>query len=969
MQSFANSRLGMILSVVVLAGIAIAVFPLLSSDGLVTRIISLDFSNIAPWIAMGAILLSLSRAAAIICQVLEARLTRNSSEVDEPDQWSYEDEQGDSQVVDGESNEASSSSPPLKTTRIAQGALQGVGWAVIASGLLMAVASIPAALSVRPNGPDTETLYRYLGIFASLIKWVVVAGIFFGLLPVAKVQWPAASDALPYPWRPLIALAVAYILLAGDGVLEVAFNFPGGLVLIILALALAVPYLASVLRQVVGLSLPERVQTPVRVLLLVIDIAWIVLVLGIMLSLPGIVGDIPELQPGGALSSIAPYLDIFDTLAFWSIILLSPFIIVRAIAAFRPVVGEVFGFPVGRMILFALALVGFSGNGIPATASSFPIPNLMPAMAAALVISYLTLILRRVAQLGLPPRIAVPMANIPPLIGALMPAISASLVVWALLLSSPLISAPLLDNAATSGVGTTSLPYFAGLFEVRFSLTSFVFVTVLTWSLPDPLWTPARLRVRPMVAAVGFTAGGCLLWLAMAPLSGVGHIFPLLGAIIGAGLLTLGLSQLAGYYMDSPEPLYSGPARWFISSKVRGLIVGAAIAFYGMLLRPLVYETFWFAAVYEWIVVFAVAVWAMFKIRGSLKSFVETAEAAPLNWTGWNRHQQQFEERPDPRRVLMSRWQHRFVESGEWFSLWSYQMGLLSRNNASPQSVQAVFGPLREAVSPQPGGGFLRRRGDKDFRRRETGLAASLRSTEEALSNSAGLPAIVDASAVRQASGTFIETGTDSEAMAATIISAYRRRGADTNTVITLWFPIVNVVNTPSKWFHPPWVRNRTRRRAQERRRRLVEGAISHLSGESIVASLTVGVAARRVPFTPVESNRGRLEAVAVSPPSTQNTGGSASSEDAGTQATAEQSPTPSRFVRHQMERASNQTARQGVSTAPRLDAITQGQGFELINETNSSYLVRTSENHVGLVPKSALQWLPILPGDEVVSD
>ena len=106
-----------------------------------------------------------------------------------------------------------------------------------------------------------------------------------------------------------------------------------------------------------------------------------------------------------------------------------------------------------------------------------------------------------------------------------------------------------------------------------------------------------------------------------------------------------------------------------------------------------------------------------------------------------------------------------------------------------------------------------------------------------------------------------------------------------------------------------------------------------------------------------------------MSPPSTQNTGGSASSEDAGTQATAEQSPTPSRFVRHQMERASNQTARQGVSTAPRLDAITQGQGFELINETNSSYLVRTSENHVGLVPKSALQWLPILPGDEVVSD
>ena len=51
------------------------------------------------------------------------------------------------------------------------------------------------------------------------------------------------------------------------------------------------------------------------------------------------------------------------------------------------------------------------------------------------------------------------------------------------------------------------------------------------------------------------------------------------------------------------------------------------------------------------------------------------------------------------------------------------------------------------------------------------------------------------------------------------------------------------------------------------------------------------------------------------------------------------------------------------------LDAITPGQGFEIISEANSSYMVRTSENVVGYVSKTALEWLPILPGDEVISD
>jgi hypothetical protein len=46
--------------------------------------------------------------------------------------------------------------------------------------------------------------------------------------------------------------------------------------------------------------------------------------------------------------------------------------------------------------------------------------------------------------------------------------------------------------------------------------------------------------------------------------------------------------------------------------------------------------------------------------------------------------------------------------------------------------------------------------------------------------------------------------------------------------------------------------------------------------------------------------------------------------------------------------------------------AIDAGQGFELLDETNTAYYIRTSDNREGYVSKSALERLPILPGDEV---
>lgn len=990
----AGSRAGVVLSALLFVAIAAASYPLLSSGGLVYRTFSLDFGPVALWFALGAALLVLSRVAAYACIVLGERPVSPSWEVGLDDGGdavfgSADDEAGDDEQP---AEPDLLPHPLLRPAAIAEGILQGLGGAALVAACLLLMAGIPGAIAARPDAPDLETLEKYLQVFGSLVKWVFVAGVFFAFTRVVKVMAPSFAPSLPFPWGAATTLAIAYLLLSSGGLLRNAFEFPGGLILAIIIAALALPYAAGILRGVIATAttergtsvprgglkqpLPDRALLWTRVLLFLCDIGWIVLVLGIMLALPSLVDRVPAFQEGETLAAVAPYLDILDTLAIWSIVLLCPFIIIRVIAAFRPAVGEVFGFPMGRIILFALALVGFSDEGVPATASNFPIPQLMPAMAAALVISYLSLVLRRVALLGLPERIAVPVTNIPPLVGALMPAVSTALVVWALLQFSPLISAPLLDNNATESLGETSLPYFATLFDVRLTLSAFAFVLVLSLLLPNPLWSPAKLRIRPLLTATGFTASACLLWLSVAPLSGQGHFFPLIGAVAGAGLLTLALTQAAAYLTDFSDPLIANTGRWLAESRPRGFVMGAAFAFYGMLLRPLMYETLWFAAVYEWVVVLAIAVWAMFKMRGSLRTFVEDTGAAPARWPGWQRHEQRFEDHPDPRRELVARWQRRFVDSGDWTSLWTYFMGLLCHSNAPPERASAVIRPLREAAAPRSlskrgdGRGFLRRSGDADTRRtrlqreREAGMDRSFRSAEQALASSTNLPPNIDASDLRETAGPYIENGDDPETMAAKVISAYRRRGADTSRVIALWFPMVNVVEQPRRWFEMPWQRRRTRLQAQSRRRRLVEGAISHLSGEGSVASLSVGLAARRAPLTQISNGSGPPGS---SPPLSNPEPLDPTRAAVDVPDGQDENSNQSRFIRHQMQRAAAQAPAPPPSITGSSGAVIDaGQVFELLDETATSYYVRTSNNREGYVSKSALERLPILPGDEV---
>ncbi len=68
----------------------------------------------------------------------------------------------------------------------------------------------------------------------------------------------------------------------------------------------------------------------------------------------------------------------------------------------------------------------------------------------------------------------------------------------------------------------------------------------------------------------------------------------------------MALTQLAAYATSSSDSVVSRYGWVAVKVKARGFLLGAALASYVLLLRPVFYEALWFAVLYEWLVVMAV---------------------------------------------------------------------------------------------------------------------------------------------------------------------------------------------------------------------------------------------------------------------------------------------------------------------------------------------------------------------------
>ena len=568
------------------------------------------------------------------------------------------------------------------------------------------------------------------------------------------------------------------------------------------------------------------------------DFAWVVLILGALAVLVETRTD------------PAPYYNLMHGLA----IVLTIAVMVRSAAVPIPVATEVFRFPLFRLI--ALVAANLLVYHPWAAAYGFPNSPLIPALALAVGLSYLGSTLRNFALTShrwagegqaWPGVVAGNLGVAAGLAGAG----SSAVVIWACLATLPNVSAALLGQWPYDLVGTRTQPLFSRLFEARYLIAGLALMLVFTTRLPAARGPLNEVNYMPLLKAAGLSLAGCLAWLVGADLAPLGHGYTLIAAMIGTGLFAVALSRLARYFMSSTGRLLGEVAGWLAHSSLRAFVLGAFLAIYGLLLRPLFYDLMWFAPIFEWLLVLTFAVIAMMRSRARIKREVAPGPAPLAAWPDWSRHVQTTEERPDPRMDGLLASQQHFVDTGEWRHMWVYLLGLMLRNQVPLEPIARVFGPLRSCFLASTRFDPWPRKTRRLRRQRERVLLDTIGLAETALACAQSGTEEADEARLWEAGGPFVEEGADPGELAVALAAAYWRNGADLEQAIELWFPLMTLLDRPRRSFAMRAVSavflllrfgRRGRSWDRERRYLILDRAVSHLFREGTHESLAMAI-------------------------------------------------------------------------------------------------------------------------------
>ncbi len=714
---------------------------------------------------------------------------------------------------------------------VLQRLLADSGLAVLALGLLASVYQVPVTISGHPNGPDLGYLRAYLTAFHSLAAW----GIFFlapflVLRAVSEIR-TSVSDVLKVPWLRLIGLGTAFVLLAEGGILSAAFGIFAPRVLMGLGLVLGLSYGAGMLRnaaQIVPQGLP---QLTLRSALMLLEVSWVAVMLATVAVFLEVMGPGLIWRDGVDAQSAAAYLETLDSLTYWALVFLIPFAAVRVAGIFWPVLDRILGFPMMRLVLLAVGYLFISENGVLPTALEIPASQMAVALTVALAISYAGSVLWNVAGSPVPGRFGPSIGKAAGLLSSVAVAAAPAVVVWAGLSQLPVISAALLDHPETSRFGELSLPHFGKLFDTRYVLASLCLATGLVFSLPKAVQSYSVQGHRVLMVSASYTAIGCLAWFAGSGLVDLGHGFALVGGTVAAGMFSLAIVGLAAHAAPSSDHVLAHMVNWFAASNVRAFVLGAAVAFYVLLMRPVLYEMLWFAALFEYLALLVFLLLVLVRIMNRMRLDYRPPDAGNPMWTGWSHHRQVLETKADPRSELTLALRQRFVEDGDWMPLWKYMMGLLYRKGVTFESMQAVCQPLCRSTTHSLAWNILGRE-RRNRSRRLNALKESLSRADQALASLEESLQTIQQSVLRAAADSFIEMGKGSEPFAIALMTAQCQRGGDLEHAVEKWYAWMNASASSSRWPKLPWPGRDAKARDIGDRRRLVEGAIEQLFGE-----------------------------------------------------------------------------------------------------------------------------------------
>ena len=704
-------------------------------------------------------------------------------------------------------------------------------WLALTWGLLASISRIPSTISAQPSGVNVTTAASYLQAFDSLAIWAVILLFPFIIARAISQVWPRVRRSLRMPASRLAVFGLSFVLLTEEGVLHEAFDISGSGVLVGIGVALGLSYAASILRAEVSRAKSPESLLITRASLVLAEAGWMVALLAAVAALPSAVEPAIAQRYSGDLRRLTHYIELSRALFSLSIVILAPFAVAHAASALWPAVRRVVVLPVGRFMALAVAYVLFSGNGVVATELQADLSQFLVVLAFVFALTYLTSLLVDASRSGLAGTIGPTIGSVLPVANAVVVGSVPAILVWAVLSSLPEVGALLLLRSMTRDFAETYAGHFAGLSDVRVTVAGAALILGLTLALPKSL-SPDLRRYQFLLAAAGFNAAACLVWVTGARLSELSHAYTLSGAVASAGLFSLALAQLSGYATTSPNPLVADVGRWLSESRIRGFILGVAIAYYGLVLHPILHEVTPLAALYEYVAVLLLLMSLLFASRKRLRLGAATPYVRPPAWLRWTHHRQRLETKTDPRSVEIGDLQRRFVEGGDWLPVSSYLLGLVVRIEAPIDSVMALCQALRRAAlctrhRPLPG---ERRR---NRARRMSALRESIAAAEEGLTSPRQPTPLVDEALLRDAAEDYILSESDPVCFVATLCVAHFQRGDDLNSAIYRWIPLLGSPKPRPKWYAPPWVRSKIMTREREYRARFVDEVVAVFYGET----------------------------------------------------------------------------------------------------------------------------------------
>ncbi|MCI0440242.1 MAG: SH3 domain-containing protein, partial [Chloroflexi bacterium] len=441
---------------------------------------------------------------------------------------------------------------------------------------------------------------------------------------------------------------------------------------------------------------------------------------------------------------------------------------------------------------------------------------------------------------------------------------AASVAALALMETLPPLNAALIEMDPNSLLGKALEVYIERIHPLRGYIVGLVASLLAAWSLA-PLTAQAEgIGVGPFLQSGLLSVAAVLSWIVGSELAEVGQGFSLAGAMAATGLFLLALTRLSLYAMSSSSPVVSEVAMWLAASKPRAFFLGASVAFYGLFLRPHFYHRMWFAPLYEWMLVIALAALILVKTNRRIRRSITPARDASRS-ASWSRHEQTVRQLPDLYFSGVASLQQQFIETGEIRGLWCYMMMVLFQNNAPLQAIPRVVEPLvsyPDAPSAWKSWSESRRSPEEKGRAaRQEALNKSLRRMEEAMSMRPEARRPADAGALQSAAQGFLDASATLPFVVALVGASWQHGGNLASSAIR-WMRLLYYADRPIKWHHLPWQRSRIRRDNQVRRQELVEDSIQQALDSDANSRVYVGYPTYPRPLRAEPSTRSKIVAM-----------------------------------------------------------------------------------------------------------